>query len=234
MSERVQSGTLQVDRVLHDFLENEALPGSGLERDAFWRGFEAIVRDFTPRNRALLERRGQLQGSIDNWLKERRGQPLNPAAYRGFLAEIGYLVPDGPEFTIETVNVDDEIAVVAGPQLVVPVTIARYALNAANARWGSLYDALYGTDAIAEDGGAGRGDGYNAVRGARGHCLGSAFPRRRYAPGRGQPRGCGRILHPIRQADRCACQWGRGRVGRSRTLGRLSGRFGCAVGRAAA
>ena len=167
MSERVQSGTLQVDRVLHDFLENEALPGSGLERDAFWRSFEAIVREFTPRNRALLERRAQFQASIDEWLKERRGQPLDPAAYGGFLAEIGYLVPDGPEFTIETASVDDEIAVIAGPQLVVPATIARYALNAVNARWGSLYDALYGTDAIAEDGGAGRGGEYNPVRGTR-------------------------------------------------------------------
>ena len=167
MRERVQAGTLQVDSDLFDFFENEALPGSGVEPDSFWHGFEDMVREFAPRNHALLERRAELQSRIDAWLKERRGQSFSLASYRAFLEDIGYLVADGPEFKIETANIDSEIARVAGPQLVVPATNARYALNAANARWGSLYDALYGTDAIAEDNGASRGGEYNPVRGAR-------------------------------------------------------------------
>ncbi len=167
MRERVQAGTLQVDRDLFDFFENEALPGSGVEPDSFWHGFEDMVREFAPRNHALLERRAELQSRIDAWLKERRGQSFSLASYRAFLEDIGYLVADGPEFKIETANIDSEIARVAGPQLVVPATNARYALNAANARWGSLYDALYGTDAIAEDDGAFRGGEYNSIRGAR-------------------------------------------------------------------
>ena len=167
MRERVQAGTLQVDGDLFKFFETEALPGSGVASASFWHGLGDIVHEFEPRNRALLARRTELQSRIDAWLKERRGQPLDPASYRAYLEDIGYLVSEGPDFKIETANIDPEIASVAGPQLVVPATNARYALNAANARWGSLYDALYGTDAIAEDIGASYGGEYNPVRGAR-------------------------------------------------------------------
>ena len=135
--------------------------------DALWRDFDALLHDLAPVNRDLLARREALQAEIDAWHKARRGQPVDPDTYRAFLAGIGYLVPEGPDFCIETSHIDEEITHIAGPQLVVPVTNARYALNAANARWGSLYDALYGTDAIPEDGCAPRGGGYNPARGAK-------------------------------------------------------------------
>ena len=167
MVERVQAGRSQVAAELHAFVEDEVLPGLGLASDAFWRDFDALLHDLAPVNRDLLARRAALQAEIDAWHRAHRGQPVDPDAYRAFLTGIGYLVPEGPDFRIETSHVDDEIAHIAGPQLVVPVTNARYALNAANARWGSLYDALYGTDAIPEDGGADRGDGYDPERGAR-------------------------------------------------------------------
>ena len=167
MVERVQAGRSQVAAELHAFVEDEVLPGLGLASDAFWRDFDALLHDLAPVNRDLLARRAALQAEIDAWHRAHRGQPVEPDAYRAFLTGIGYLVPEGPDFRIETSHVDDEIAHIAGPQLVVPVTNARYALNAANARWGSLYDALYGTDAIPEDGGADRGDGYDPERGAR-------------------------------------------------------------------
>lgn len=167
MSEMVPTGHLQVARVLYDFVNEEALPGSGVSRDAFWAGLERAVHELGPKNRALLARRDELQARIDAWHRERRGQDFDLAAYKTFLSEIGYLQPEGENFHIQTANLDPEIAQVSGPQLVVPVMNARYALNAANARWGSLYDALYGTDAIPETGGAERGAGYNPVRGAR-------------------------------------------------------------------
>ena len=167
MVERVRVGQSQVAPELHAFVQNEVLPGLGLESDAFWQGFDALLHDLAPVNRDLLARREALQGEIDAWHKARRGQPVDADAYRAFLAEIGYLTPEGPDFSIETSHIDEEIANIAGPQLVVPVTNARYALNAANARWGSLYDALYGTDAIPEDGGAARAGGYNPARGAK-------------------------------------------------------------------
>jgi malate synthase len=155
---------LQVDARLADFLETAALPESGVPPDAFWQGFAALIADFAPRNRALLARREALQTQIDAWHRAHRGTPHDHAAYRGFLEEIGYLLPEGPAFRIETAGIDPEIASVPGPQLVVPITNARYALNAANARWGSLYDCLYGTDAMGSPTPAG---GYDRGRGAR-------------------------------------------------------------------
>ena len=163
----VTAGGMQVARTLYEFVNDEAIPGTGVEPAVFWQGFGALIRDLAPRNKALLDRRDELQRQIDAWHLEQRGKPMDLGAYTEFLRGIGYLQPEPADFSIGTDNVDPEIASIAGPQLVVPVTNARYALNAANARWGSLYDALYGTDAIPEDGGATRGPGYNAVRGAR-------------------------------------------------------------------
>ncbi|HEX5957209.1 MAG TPA: malate synthase G, partial [Hyphomicrobiaceae bacterium] len=160
-------GGLTVVKAWHDFVNDEVLPGTGVEQAGFWAGLEALVQTFAPRNRALLQRRDELQRRIDAWHRATAARGFDPAAYKAFLSDIGYLVPEGPDFLVDPPNVDDEIARVAGPQLVVPVTNARYALNAANARWGSLYDALYGTDAIAEDGGANRTAAYNPLRGKR-------------------------------------------------------------------
>jgi malate synthase len=165
--ERVSVGGLKVAKVLHDFIVEEALPGTGIEAASFWQGLERIIDRFAPVNRALLKRRDALQAQIDDWYRERRGRPLEVAAQKAFLEEIGYLVPEGPAFKVDTANVDAEIATVAGPQLVVPISNARYALNAANARWGSLYDALYGSDAIPRDGAAAPGKSYNPERGKR-------------------------------------------------------------------
>jgi malate synthase len=164
---RVNIDGLQVDAQLHAFVEKEALPGSGVSSQAFWSGYAAMVRDLAPRNAALLAERDRLQAEIDKYHRARAGRPHDAAEYTNFLREIGYLKPAPGASTISTANVDDEIARMAGPQLVVPASNARYALNAANARWGSLYDALYGTDAIPDADGAERGRGYNAVRGAK-------------------------------------------------------------------
>jgi malate synthase len=163
----VTAGGMQVARALYDFVNTEVIPGTGVEPVSFWQGFAGLVRDLASPNKALLERRDSLQRQIDAWHVRHHGKPVDPDGYADFLRGIGYLPPEPPDFAIGTANVDTEIAGIAGPQLVVPVTNARYALNAANARWGSLYDALYGTDAIAEDGGASRGPGYNATRGER-------------------------------------------------------------------
>ena len=165
--ERVSFDGLKIAKVLHDFVASEVLPGTGVAEDHFWRGFAGIVDRFAPRNRALLEQRDILQTTIDAWHRKRRTQPFDKAAYKAFLEEIGYLVPEGPDFSVDTANVDDVIATIAGPQLVVPVSNARYAINAANARWGSLYDALYGSDAIPDDGGAERTKSYNPLRGQK-------------------------------------------------------------------
>jgi len=164
MTQRIDAFGLQVAEELHAFIETEALPGTGVPAEAFWQGLSGLIHDLSPRNRALLARRDALQQTIDAWHRERRGKPHDAAAYEAFLREIGYLAPEGPAFTIATENVDPEIADIAGPQLVVPITNARYALNAANARFGSLYDALYGTDALGD---APAGGGYDPERGAR-------------------------------------------------------------------
>jgi len=166
MTERVQAGDLQVAKILYDFVNNEAIPGTGIDADAFWSGFSAIVHDLAPRNKALLKKRDELQEKMDAWYKEHKGQQ-NLEEYKDFLKSIGYLVDEPADFSVDTANVDPEIATKAGPQLVVPVMNARFALNAANARWGSLYDALYGTDVLSEEDGAEKGKGYNPVRGAK-------------------------------------------------------------------
>jgi malate synthase len=162
----VTAGTLQVAAELKDFVDQEALPGTGLDASAFWEAFSGLVASFAPRDKALLEKRDGLQAKIDAWHASRRGQTVDPVAYTAFLREIGYLVPPPPAFSVATDNVDPEISAIAGPQLVVPVDNARYALNAGNARWGSLYDALYGTDAIPDEGETARGRGFNKARGA--------------------------------------------------------------------
>ncbi len=167
MTERTQVHQLQVATELHRFIEHQVLPGTGVDPAAFWQGFDAIVHELAPKNAALLAERDRLQAEIDAWHQANPGPIRARAKYRKFLEKIGYLVPVPERVRATAKNVDAELARQAGPQLVVPITNARYALNAANARWGSLYDALYGTDAIAEDGGAERGGGYNPVRGAK-------------------------------------------------------------------
>ena len=167
MADRVAAGGLQVDKQLYDFINDEALPGTGISADTFWSGFDRLIHGLAPRNRELLAKREDLQQKIDAWYQEVRDQPIDLEEYTAVLREIGYLVPEGDDFTVRTANVDPEISTIAGPQLVVPITNPRYALNAANARWGSLYDALYGTDAIPETDGAERTGDYNPVRGAR-------------------------------------------------------------------
>ncbi len=167
MTERVQVGGIQVAKNLYDFVNNEAIPGTGIDADKFWTEFDKIVNELAPRNRDLLAKRDAIQEKLDTWSRDHKGQKLDMAEYKSFLKEIGYLVDEPEEFKISTSNVDPEVATMAGPQLVVPVMNARFALNAANARWGSLYDALYGTDALSEEDGAEKGRGYNPVRGAK-------------------------------------------------------------------
>ena len=157
--------SLNISKHLKDFLENEVLDGLDISKEHFWSSFEEIVNEFSPRNKALLQKREDIQTQIDNWHLEYKGQDFNHAEYKSFLTDIGYIAPRSPDFLISTDNVDPEIKTIAGPQLVVPVMNARFALNAANARWGSLYDALYGTDVISEDNGAEKVGGYNPVRG---------------------------------------------------------------------
>jgi malate synthase len=180
MTDRINVGGLQIAAALHDLIRDEIAPGTGIEPAAFWAALADIVAELGPRTSALLARRDALQAQIDDWHRERRGQPIDTAAYRAFLTDIGYLEPEGPEFRVTTSNLDPEIASIAGPQLVVPVNNARYALNAANARWGSLYDALYGTDAIPEDGGAERSSQFNPVRGERVVAAAVAFLDQRF------------------------------------------------------
>ncbi len=175
MSHYTDRSGLRIDNRLIAFIEGEALPGTGIDKAAFWNGTAALLRDLVPVNRALLAKRDALQAKIDGWHKERAGKPHDAVAYKAFLVEIGYLLPEGEDFAIGTTNVDLEVGGLAGPQLVVPVNNRRYALNAANARWGSLYDAFYGTDALPEDDGATRGGGFNPVRGAKVIAAARAF-----------------------------------------------------------
>jgi malate synthase len=167
MTERTQVHRLQVASDLHRFIEQQVLPGTGVAPAAFWAGFDAIVHELGPKNAALLAERDRLQAELDAWHKANPGPIKNMRKYRAFLERIGYLVPVPAKVRVTTKNVDAELALQAGPQLVVPITNARYALNAANARWGSLYDALYGTDALSEEDGAEKGGAYNPVRGAK-------------------------------------------------------------------
>ena len=175
MTEHVQVGGLQVAKVLFDFVNNEAIPGTGLTADKFWAGADKVIHDLAPKNKALLAKRDDIQARIDGWHQARAGQAHDAVAYKAFLQDIGYLLPEAADFQATTQNVDDEIARMAGPQLVVPVMNARFALNASNARWGSLYDALYGTDAISEADGAEKGKGYNKVRGDKVIAFARAF-----------------------------------------------------------
>jgi len=175
MTDRVLVGGLQVAKVLFDFVNNEAIPGTGVTAEQFWAGAAAVNHDLAPKNRALLDKRDDIQLQIDGWHQARAGQAHDAAAYKAFLQEIGYLLPEPADFKITTENVDEEIARMAGPQLVVPVMNARFALNASNARWGSLYDALYGTDVISEADGAEKGKGYNKVRGDKVIAYARAF-----------------------------------------------------------
>ncbi len=167
MSSRIQQGGLQVATSLHTLLDQKILPGTGLDSDTFWQRFESILNDLAPQNKALLAKRDSIQLELDQWYKANKGPIKDMPAYKAFLTDIGYLVPEGDAFSIDTDNVDAEIATIAGPQLVVPVNNARFALNAANARWGSLFDAYYGTDAIPEAEGAEKTAGFNAVRGSQ-------------------------------------------------------------------
>ncbi len=166
MQNYVKHGGIQIAKELYDFINEEALPESGVTFEQFWSGFEAIIKDLAPENKALLKKRDEIQQNINEWYKENQNG-FDFAKYKAFLEEIGYLEPEVADFTVSTTNVDDEITIQAGPQLVVPVDNARYAINAANSRWGSLYDALYGTDAISEEDGAEITSGYNEVRGAK-------------------------------------------------------------------
>ena len=167
MTDRIKAGALQVDKQLYDFINDEALPGTGVSQQSFWAEFDRLIHGLSGENQKLLDKREDLQRRIDDWYQENRDQPIDLDEYKTVLQEIGYLVPEREDFTVTTDNIDQEISTIAGPQLVVPVTNARYALNAANARWQSLYDALYGTDVIPENDGAERTSQYNAVRGNR-------------------------------------------------------------------
>ena len=167
MNQRVQLGGLLVAKPLHDLINDEILPGTRVNTEQFWFSLDTLVHELTPVNQALLDKRNKLQNQIDQWHRLHKGQTIDPKAYRAMLDDIGYTVPEGPDFTIDTESVDDEIVRIAGPQLVVPVSNARFALNAANARWGSLYDALYGTDVIDEEKGGERGGEFNEIRAKR-------------------------------------------------------------------
>ncbi|MCC1497798.1 malate synthase G [Alcanivorax sp. 1008] len=167
MTDRIKHGTLEIASDLHDLVVNRIIPGTGIAANTFWSELEKVATDLMPKNKALLAKRDETQAKIDAWHQARQGKTIDMVEYKAFLTEIGYLLPEGEAFSVTTENVDQEIATIAGPQLVVPVMNARYALNAANARWGSLYDALYGSDVISDEGGAEKGGAYNPKRGAK-------------------------------------------------------------------
>ena len=175
MANKVEVGGLKINETLYRLVQNEIAPGTGVEADEFWASLGKIVKDLSHRNRELLEKRNSLQKQIDGWCLARRGQPIDRDEYKAFLTEVGYLVAEGKDFQVSTADVDDEIARISGPQLVVPLDNPRYALNAANARWGSLYDALYGTNVIPEQDGAEKGESYNPRRGAKVIAQAEAF-----------------------------------------------------------
>ena len=187
MPARVSVDHLEIDGNLYDFVNREAIPGTGVQEQPFWRGFANLVGALAPRNAALMSQRDQLQEKIDAWHRQYAGAAFEHTRYKEYLLQIGYLVPEKQPFAVDTADVDAEIAHIAGPQLVVPVNNARYALNAANARWGSLYDALYGTDAIPEDG-AGRSGPYNPQRGAKVIAFARDFLDENFAPAAGSHR----------------------------------------------
>ena len=167
MTDRIKIGTLDIARDLHDLLVDKIAPGTGINPEHFWSELDSIANDLMPKNKALLAKRDEIQAKVDAWHQVRAGKAVDMAEYKAFLTDLGYLLPEGEDFSVSTNNVDPEIATIAGPQLVVPVKNARFALNAANARWGSLYDALYGTDMISDEGGAEKGGAYNPKRGAK-------------------------------------------------------------------
>jgi malate synthase len=190
MEERIQIGGLRVATALRDCIADEVAPGTGIEPARFWAELEKILDAFSGRNQALLDKRAALQAAIDDWHRARPGAAFDPADYKRFLYDTGYLVPEGEAFGIDPGPVDEEIARVAGPQLVVPATNERYAINAVNARWGSLYDALYGSDAVADQGAQARGPGYNPARGARVVAQAAAFLDKTFPLARGGHAGC--------------------------------------------
>ena len=219
MSERVELHGLSVDKDLYDLVCDEIIPGTAVNPDRFWAALAGIVADLEPRNRALLNRRDELQAQLDKWHLANREYQLGE--YRGFLEEIGYIMPDGEPFKVTVANADAEITRIAGPQLVVPVDNSRFALNAANARWGSLYDALYSTDVIPETEGCKRTRRYNPVRGRRVIDYARRFLDRGHAHGRGQPRLRSEIPGEVGPAGRRHGRRQRTRPGQARTLCRL-------------